>query len=299
MNGPPQLGEPGPSHPGPHEPGRPSAPAPERRSGGEKAPWPWWAGIAALATAYFALQPVILIVLVASGIDPRHASPPVNIATGFLLQAALLGAALGFAALSARPRPWHFGLRSTALWPAVGFSALGMGCFFAFAFAYERVSNEDVRQDTLRSLGVTDSLGALVVVGVLVVVVAPLVEETFFRGFLYRGLRTRLGVAGSALIAGGLFGVLHAGTGVSAIPPLVVLGVAFCLVVERTGSLYPTIAMHAVNNALAYSASPEAPDAGWMIAVPLAALVIAACVALGRPPRRARPAATQAAPAPG
>ena len=41
------------------------------------------------------------------------------------------------------------------------------------------------------------------------IVVAPVAEELFFRGFFYRALRTRLGVTSAALIDGAVFGALH------------------------------------------------------------------------------------------
>ena len=40
-------------------------------------------------------------------------------------------------------------------------------------------------------------------------------------------------------------------------PPLAVLGVVFCLVYERTRSLYPVIALHSINNSIAYAAQAD------------------------------------------
>ena len=43
------------------------------------------------------------------------------------------------------------------------------------------------------------------------------------------------------------------------VPPLAGLGFMFCLVYERTGSLYPVIALHALNNAIAFGVTIEEP----------------------------------------
>ena len=90
----------------------------------------------------------------------------------------------------------------------------------------------------------------------MVICVAPVAEEFFFRGFFYRALRSRWSVLGAAAIDGLLFGVIHydfAGADALLIlPPLAILGFIFCLVYERTGSIYPTIAMHSLNNAIAF-----------------------------------------------
>ena len=45
-------------------------------------------------------------------------------------------------------------------------------------------------------LGADESTLALVAAGIVVIVVAPIAEEFFFRGFFYRALRSRMGIAG-------------------------------------------------------------------------------------------------------
>lgn len=85
-----------------------------------------------------------------------------------------------------------------------------------------------------------------------VVIIAPVVEEVFFRGFLYVALRRRLRPLGAAASVGVLFGLVHyAGPeSVSDLPILAATGAFFCLVYERVGTLLPVIAVHAALNAL-------------------------------------------------
>jgi membrane protease YdiL (CAAX protease family) len=87
-------------------------------------------------------------------------------------------------------------------------------------------------------------------------VAAPIVEETMFRGVLYRHLRDgsrSLGTALSILIGvtvnGLVFAVIHP-QGFVAIPALFALSTAFTLAREWRGSLIPSILMHAINNGL-------------------------------------------------
>jgi membrane protease YdiL (CAAX protease family) len=82
-----------------------------------------------------------------------------------------------------------------------------------------------------------------------VAIVAPLTEEIFFRGFLYAGLRARLGVPSAMLISTLFFTTLH--FSVDAFVPIFVLGVFLAWVYEKTGSLYPGILLHAANNGIA------------------------------------------------
>jgi hypothetical protein len=83
----------------------------------------------------------------------------------------------------------------------------------------------------------------------------------------------------AALIDGVVFGLIHVSDSETLLlaPVLAMLGFVFCLVYERTGSLYPPIALHALNNAIAYSVQPDLPDGSWLAAVPLALAMVAAC----------------------
>jgi len=87
-------------------------------------------------------------------------------------------------------------------------------------------------------------------------VAAPIVEETVFRGVLYRHLRDVTAhwritatVAFSALVNAFIFAAIHP-QGVMLIPVLGSLAVGFTLMREWRGSLYPSMVMHAIHNSL-------------------------------------------------
>ncbi len=80
-------------------------------------------------------------------------------------------------------------------------------------------------------------------------ILAPIAEEIFFRGFLYGGLRARLGPIGAMIISTVFFTALH--FSLDAFIPILVLGLCLAWLYERTGSLYPGIILHASNNAVA------------------------------------------------
>ena len=262
---------------------------PERPEGASPWPrWPWWYGPVALLVA---LAASVLLggliggaILAASGEDDID-SPAFLISATLVQDAIFIGTALWFASRTQRPRREHFGLRPTRLWPALGWAALAFVSFIVFAAVYSTLVSVE-EQSTIDDLGADESTLALVASAVLVIVLAPVVEEFFFRGFMYRALRTRMGVLAAAAVDGGLFGLIHATSGIDAVPILAVLGFAFCLVYERTGSLYPVIALHTFNNAIAYGAGTES---GWLSAG-LGLAVIASCVFAPRLSAR-RPAA--------
>lgn len=85
-------------------------------------------------------------------------------------------------------------------------------------------------------------------------VVAPIVEETMFRGVLHRHLRdttSRLGFGWSVLLSGLLvsfvFAVIHP-QGVIAVPGLMALALGFTLAREWRGTLIPAMVAHGINN---------------------------------------------------
>lgn len=88
-------------------------------------------------------------------------------------------------------------------------------------------------------------------------VVAPIVEETMFRGVLYRHLRTLssgwhsvLSVLFSAIAASFLFAVIHP-QGFLAVPVLMALALVFTLMREWRGTLLPSMIAHGINNGVA------------------------------------------------
>jgi membrane protease YdiL (CAAX protease family) len=97
---------------------------------------------------------------------------------------------------------------------------------------------------------IVEDLGALPLQILVIVLAAPICEEVLFRGMLFGGLRERLPRIGAALVSGVVFGGLHATTGISAVPPLIIFGILLALLYERTGSILPGILVHMLNNGI-------------------------------------------------
>ena len=249
-----------------------AAPSDERR-------WPAWFAFAALAAAFLGAQVLVAVLVGAAGVDTNEDLPAgISLAAALIQEAAFVGTALVFASLVKRPHPWQFGLRGTQLWPALGWTAAAVVCFYVIAAIYvAAVGSPD--QSTADDIGADNSQLATIGAGVLFVIIAPIAEEFFFRGFLYGALRSRLRVPLAALVGGLVFGSLHVFTGLAAVPLLVAMGVILCLLYERTQSLYPCIAFHALNNSLAYGGQT---DAAPELAFGLGAAMLVACAVVPR-----------------
>ncbi len=98
-----------------------------------------------------------------------------------------------------------------------------------------------------------DPPAAFVVYFLLICVVAPVLEEIVFRGFLYGGLRQLFAPGGAAALSAIAFTGAHLPTpGVGAVL-VVVLGFALALLYERTRSIVPGILLHALHNTLIFA----------------------------------------------
>lgn len=92
-------------------------------------------------------------------------------------------------------------------------------------------------------------------------VVAPVVEEIFFRGFVFAGLRKHWNWKKAAAISAGLFALAHILP--TAILPIFILGMIFAFLYHTSESVWPGILMHMLTNTLALSAA-YAISQGWV-----------------------------------
>ena len=75
---------------------------------------------------------------------------------------------------------------------------------------------------------------------------APLIEEIFFRGFLFQGLRARYGWVSGMLLSSGIFAVAHLDP-VSLIPTFI-LGCVLAYLYHRSNSVWPGVILHVMVN---------------------------------------------------
>jgi hypothetical protein len=252
------------------------APPPQRRDGADA--WPAWTAPVALVTGLigaFVGGIVVVLIAEAAGANAVDDTPPgVLLGATALQDAALIGAAIVFARMTGPVSAAQFGLRPTGFWRSVGAIVLIYIVFAIAAGIWTTIVGSPDEEPLLDELGVDESTLLLVLGMLTVCVAAPLVEEVFFRGFFYRALRNWAGVAGAAILTGLVFGAMHATSSpVEHLVPLAVLGALFCVLYHVTGSLYPCIVLHAINNSLAFGIDQ---DWDWQIA-PLLAGSIALC----------------------
>jgi len=85
-----------------------------------------------------------------------------------------------------------------------------------------------------------------------VIVAAPLGEEAFFRGFIFKGiLHSRLGGAGAIVLTALIWAVIHQQYDLYGVANVFVAGLLFGLARLKTNSIYASLLMHALMNLIA------------------------------------------------
>lgn len=142
-------------------------------------------------------------------------------------------------------------------WRHLGFSrfdwsTLGIGCGLVIgAYSIILVHNiilyllgirtqGDMLNELIQGVG---SPAWLVFAGVIL---APLVEEIFFRGFLFPGFRQRYGWVNALLLSSGLFALAHVDP--ASLLPTFLLGCVLAYVYHRSNSLWPGVILHFLIN---------------------------------------------------
>lgn len=161
--------------------------------------------------------------------------------------------------------PLYFALRrrapGTSVWTGVralglrGFSprqtvapfVTGLLVVYAFSLAYDQLhvqtNAEALAQQAARApLTTTATL-------LVAVVVAPICEEIFFRGYVFPAFTQKMPIWGAVVVTALIFGAVHVDKG--SFLPLVVIGLVLAVLRWRSGSLWPGIIFHALNNGMA------------------------------------------------
>ncbi|KGM96578.1 CAAX protease [Clostridium novyi A str. 4552] len=82
---------------------------------------------------------------------------------------------------------------------------------------------------------------------ILVVILAPIVEELIFRGVILNRLKIRWGVGPAIILSSIFFGILHMNL---AVIGAFLFGVMMCVVYMKTKNIFITMYIHCVNNLL-------------------------------------------------
>ncbi|MBO1910191.1 CPBP family intramembrane metalloprotease, partial [Microvirga sp. 3-52] len=110
-----------------------------------------------------------------------------------------------------------------------------------FGNTWENSKTEAMQQDV--------SFFKVLIAIISAAIISPIYEEIFYRGFLFRWFRTRVGLIGSILFSSLIFSIVHIPT-YNVIPVAFFSGVIFALAYERTNSIWPSVIIHGLTNGI-------------------------------------------------
>jgi uncharacterized protein len=246
----------GTAEPAPALPATGGAPPPEGEATPERrVPATWGPGRVVVGIIVLLVLSLIEVAIV-SIFDPGLDSLGGRLVAQAMLAVTLVGIAYSVAAERGSPGRVPsalLGLRRPLRSP-YAFAAAAYIAYIVVALGYSTLVHPH-QKDITRDLGFGHGDLGTVVAGLLIIVAAPISEEIFFRGFIFGGFRRSLSFPVAGILSAVIFGLFHyTGSGSEAvIPQLAFLGLALAWVYEETGSIYATIPLHMLNNALAFT----------------------------------------------
>jgi membrane protease YdiL (CAAX protease family) len=216
-------------------------------------PVPWDIGTALLLiSAVYLLSFGLTIVFSLPFGNQLKQAPEVSVVLSTLsLLAAMLLVVSSYLVLHGKP-PWAWEMLGWRRAPrGIGFGALGLlltlpllvVAYLLAAALFDTGEQQQIVQ-IIQSSGIVLQLYLVVVAALM----APLVEETLFRGLLFRALNARLPFWPAACISAVIFAAGHAQ--LLALLPVTLLGVLFAFLTRRSGTLLASAGAHGVYNAV-------------------------------------------------
>ncbi len=219
------------------------------------------AGLALLLVGYVVLLSAMVGVARALDVSPEtDAGGTLLFAIVTLLLEVWIGAVVWLMARRRGVRGADLGLDRPQSWRLVAYAVSGAYVsLLAYGIAVEvaeRLTHADLGL-LKQTNGLTDTemntTAVWFILGVSVMALAPLSEELFFRGFLFRALQGRAGLVPGMGLSALAFSVFHLNVGV--VVPFFAIGLIFAWAYYASGSLWTTIAAHTIFNAISFVAT--------------------------------------------
>jgi membrane protease YdiL (CAAX protease family) len=189
-------------------------------------------------------------------VDTLEANGRLNIALAVMFMFMILGE--GAIPLGT----WLFSVRKyRCKWEALGFrkfdvkkglllaiiiTCIGLG----IAIGYEALLGTSGTEDSYNVYSPFTANGiGIALFAITAVIVAPVAEETFFRGFMLQGIGKRLGYTWGTVISSALFALAHISP--TNLVPIFILGLMLSWIYYKTKSIWPCIIVHAAYNSIA------------------------------------------------
>lgn len=208
---------------------------------------PGWPEVLAGGIAYLASYLLVMVLL------PLVEDESVAGVVGLLVSGAMGLTAFAVAVLVRRRGLAAFGVRRAsarhlAAGAALGIAAYGLGAVASVAFIVLSGDQQNV-QTTYQAAAAAGGF-SLILTLLAGSVITPLGEEALFRGVLANALLARHRAWIAVILSAAVFALAH---GINPVlPAAFVVGVLTALLFRRSGSIWPGVVLHGINNAAAF-----------------------------------------------
>jgi len=153
--------------------------------------------------------------------------------------------------------PWKaFGFRKVNAKKAAKFIAFGYlfyyiasSIFIQLKMSYDyQVPGFGEQESHIPIFG--ETLEGMIIGGIIIIGIAPIIEELFFRGYIYQVIKKYTSTRWASVIGATIFALFHLEFQVFI--PIFILGLVLNWIFEKSGSLWTPIAFHMINNTFAY-----------------------------------------------
>ena len=198
------------------------------------------------------LLAIIVPPLVVAPFDPDLDSDGALLAAQAIFDGLLLCVAVGVAS-DWKFRPLAGPLRLLGLRPfrlkAIWIMLATLVAYYIAAGLFASLVLKPDQEDIGGELGVGNPSIVIAVLAVVMIVgLAPIAEELFFRGVALNAWAREYGVRRAIVLSALLFALIHAS--LAAFVPIFVLGLALAVIYRRSGNLASSIALHATFNGI-------------------------------------------------
>lgn len=109
------------------------------------------------------------------------------------------------------------------------------------------------------------------------VILAPIIEELFFRGVLFNRLKIRTGIIAAMIISSALFAIGHEFGGITS---AFLFGICMCIIYLKTDNILMTMSIHFLNNLVAVLLEVGNADA-FLFQMPVAPITLLLSIVSG------------------
>lgn len=153
----------------------------------------------------------------------------------------------------------YFGFRKIKIWELTKtvlsgyFFYLAINMVISMIILYNDIKLPGYQlQENIFNIFGTDMVG-IITAGIVVILVAPAIEEIIFRGFLLSTLVNKVGIWAGSILTALIFAGIHMPW--QSIIPIFILALILNRIYIKTHSIWATITFHIINNGIAFAFS--------------------------------------------